>query len=134
MHQSIRWSLGITLALLVGCADYATHQTSETLGSGVGEIGASSLALIVDVPAETDVVAMRITVHRVPCGLEDIMPEQFTVEADLEGPLPGGLVPGSAAAGLDPADEYFFLDNFWVLPAGCMRYQGRSLASTTPAA
>ena len=105
-----------SLALAIGCASENNEPSQE---AGLGEVGSSSLALIVNVPGETDVTGLRITVHREACGLEEIEPAQFVVESELEGPMPGDLVPGSGAAGLNADDEYYFLDNYWVLPAGC---------------
>ena len=104
------------------CEDFASVQQSgqDRATAPVGEVGSSGMALIVDVPAETDVVAIRLDVQRVACPGEALFePADFTVIADLEGPMPGDLVPGALAAGLDADDEYFFSDEFWVLPAGC---------------
>ncbi len=91
----------------------------EVAQAAVGEVGAAGLALVVDVPADTDVRGIRITVTRVSCGGEPIQPAGFVVDAPLEGPMPAGLVPGAVEAGLDPDNDYFFADEFWVLPAGC---------------
>jgi len=82
-------------------------------------LGSTGMALAVEVPAETDVRAIRLTVVRVPCGDEEIEPLTLTTDAALEGPLPGDLVPGAVEAGLDADGEYLFGDEFWVLPAGC---------------
>ena len=112
--------LCVSLFVAIGCQDFGTAPPGVGEPAAVGEAASVGMALVIDVPAETDVVAVRIDIARTGCPGEPLFePLAETTIADIEGPMPGDLVPGAVAAGLDPDNEYFFVDEFWLLPAGC---------------